>query len=451
MEASIFRAYSIRGIFGQTLTAKDMYLIGMAVGTLLGEEGITTTVLGRDHRLSSPTLAAALREGLLGSGMDVIDIGACYTPLLNFATDLYCAGAGMMVTASHNPPDHNGLKIRTDHTLRGEELERIYHTALAGNFRRGRGRLIRSDPVERHLAAICNRVRVERPLRLVVDAGNGAGGPAVWRMLRRLGCEVIPLYCEPDGRFPNRSPDPTVPGALADLSALVVKESADAGLAYDGDADRLVMVDETGEVVLADRLLALLAEEVLSLHPGGKVVYEVSCTQALPDVVRSLGGEAIPCPVGYAFVHESMCRHGALLGGETAGHIFFADPEFKFDDALLATARLVALLARSEQSLSSLLARLPRYHSSPDRRFPCPEEHKARVVGQVRDEFVARGYEVDLVDGVRVLFGDGWALFRPSNTQPAVTLRCEATSPERLAAIEQEMLTAVHRFLAAVT
>ncbi len=447
MERSIFRAYSIRGVVGRELTADGMCLIGRAVGTLLGEEGIARVVVGRDYRSSSPMLAAALCDGLLDSGMDVVDIGECYTPLLNFATDFYRAGAGLMVTASHNPPDHNGLKIRTDHTLRGKELEQIYRLALSGPFRRGRGRLSHSDPLGEHLAAICRRVTVQRRLRLVVDAGNGAAGPVVPPLLQRLGCKVISLYCDPDGRFPNRPPDPTVPGALADLCALVVEEGADAGLAYDGDADRLVMVDDQGELVLADRLLALLAKDVLGMHPGGGVVYEVSCTQALPDVVRSLGGKAIPCPVGYAFVHEAMRRHQAVLGGETAGHIFFADPEFRFDDALLATARLVALLARADEPLSALLARLPHYCSSPERRLPCPDAHKRQVVESVRDEFVAQGCRIETVDGVRVLFTDGWALFRSSNTQPAVTLRCEATSSERLAEIERVMLDAVHRSL----
>jgi phosphomannomutase/phosphoglucomutase len=449
MNPSIFRAYSIRGQVGTTLTAHDMRQIGRAAGTMLGERDLSSAVVGRDHRLSSPELARALIAGLTWTGMNVIDVGACPTPTLNWATDRYDAGAGLMITASHNPAGDNGLKIRTDRTLRGQELQRLGRIAQSGPFRHGQGVVHGAAPIRDYVAAICSRVTVGRPLHLVVDAGSGAAGPVAPALLEKLGCQVIPLYCAPDGRFPHRVPDPTAPGALDDLSARVIAEGADAGLAYDGDADRLAMVDENGRPAFADRLLALLAQEVLAAHAGAGIVYEVSCTQALPDTIESLGGQAIACPVGYAFVHETMQDKGALLGGEAAGHVFFQDPDFRFDDALLATAKMAELLSRSTKSLADLLDELPRYVQSPRYRFACPDELKHIVVAQVRDRFAAQGYAIDQTDGVKSTLPTGWGLFRPSNTQPAVTLHCEAQTPEQLAMVEHTMLQAVRQVLLA--
>ncbi|MBC8444906.1 MAG: phosphomannomutase/phosphoglucomutase [Chloroflexi bacterium] len=447
MNPSIFRAYSIRGIAGDSLTVQDMALIGGAIGTLLGEANMPDVVVGRDYCLSSPLLAAALREGLLATGMEVIDIGSCPTPLLNFATDHYRAGAGLMVTASHNPPNHNGLKIRTDHTVQGPELQRIYRTAVSGPLRQGCGRLHCAQPTAAYLEAIRTRVKIARSLKVVVDAGNGAAGPIVLPLLEMLGCDAIPLYCDPDGRFPNRVPDPAAPGALSALSTRVIAEGADAGLAYDGDGDRLVMVDERGGRILGDRLLALLARDALATRRGARIVYELSCTQAVPETVSSMGGEPISCPVGYAFVHETMRKAGAIMGGEAAGHLFFDDPGFGFDDAMLATAKMLSLLSRSEQPLSSMLDALPRYCSSPEHRLQCPDDLKRAVVAAVREQFSGQGYKLESTDGVKAHFGDGWGLFRASNTQPAVTLHCEARSAARVADIEHIMLSAARQAL----
>ena len=450
MNRAIFRAYSIRGIAGESLTVDDMNRIGRAAGTWLQASGTAEAVVGRDYRISSPDLAASLIEGLLTAGMHLTDIGACVTPLLNFATDRAHAGAGLMVTASHNPPQYNGLKIRTDHTLQGEELEQIYQLASGVGFYQGTGTLTRASPMDAYLDAICQRVVVNRPLRLVVDAGNGAGGPIAPLLVERLGCQAIPLYCEPDGWFPNRVPDPTAPGALAELSRQVVTEEADGGLAYDGDGDRLAMVDETGRPVFADLLLSLLAREALANQPGARVVYELSCTQALAETIEASGGQAIACPVGYAFVHQEMRETAAILGGEAAGHLFFADPKFRFDDAMFATAKLVSLLSRSDKPLSALLSELPQYTLSPDLRFYCPDDKKGAAVAYVRRAFIAQGCDVDQMDGAKVSFGDGWALFRQSNTQPAVTLRCEAKTPARLAEIQRTMQDAVRQALGRV-
>jgi phosphomannomutase/phosphoglucomutase len=267
-------------------------------------------------------------------------------------------------------------------------------------------------------------------------------------LLDSLGCQAIPMHCAPDGQFGNRTPDPTAPNALDALAARVVAEKADGGFAYDGDGDRLAMVDETGQPVFADRLMALIARDVLADHPGATVVYEVSCTQALPETVQKLGGTAIACPVGYAFVHKQMRASQAILGGEAAGHVFFGDPDFRFDDAMLATAKMTALLSRNQTPLSGLLAQLPHYTRAPQRRLHCPDSLKTQVVAAAGERFVAQGLPVDRLDGIKVHLPEGWGLFRASNTQPAVTLHCEGRDSTQLAEIESLMLQVVGATLA---
>lgn len=450
MDKSIFRAYSIRGVYGETLTAGDMRRIGQAAGTALASQAIDRATVGRDYRHSSEELASVLQEGLLSTGMHLTDIGPCPTPLLNFGTDHYQSGAGFMVTASHNPPHYNGLKIRTDRTLQDDALLEIYQIAERGEFRQGRGSRALADPRPAYLEAIRRRMQVGAPKRFVVDAAHGAAGPLVPGLLESLGCKVIPLHCTPDGNFGNRTPDPTAAGALDVLSERVVAEGADGGFAYDGDGDRVAMVDETGQPVFADRLMILLAREALAAHPGAAVVYELSCTQALPETVRALGGRAISCPVGYAFVHEAMRASGAILGGESAGHVFFGDPEFSFDDATLATAKLATLLSRTNECLSRLLSELPQYVRGPSRRLHCPDDLKHAAIEQAASAFDAQGHPIERLDGVKVHLDDGWGLFRASNTQPAVTLHCEARNAARLAEIEALMLGIVQTTLAAL-
>jgi phosphomannomutase/phosphoglucomutase len=353
-----------------------------------------------------------------------------------------------MVTASHNPPHYNGLKIRTDRTLQGDDLLALYRIAEEGALLRGEGTRRTADPRPAYVEAIRRRVEVGAAQRFVVDAAHGAAGPFVPGLLSSLGSMVMPMHCTPDGSFGDRTPDPTAAGALDALAERVVAEKADGGFAYDGDGDRVAMVDETGHPVYADRLMILLARETLAATPGATVVYELSCTQALPETVHALGGQAIACPVGYAFVHKAMRASGAILGGESAGHVFFGDPDFEFDDAMLATAKLVALLSRAGKPLSHLLAQLPQYVRAPSRRMHCPDPLKHTAVERAGRAFDAAGYRVERLDGVKVHVDGGWGLFRASNTQPAVTLHCEGRDGERLAEIEALMLTTVRATLA---
>jgi phosphomannomutase/phosphoglucomutase len=373
--------------------------------------------------------------------------------MLNFATDHYGCGAGLMVTASHNPPQYNGLKIRTDRTLQGDGLLELWRIAEEGTLSHGQdarrqGTCAQADPRPAYLEAILQRAAVGAPKRFVVDAAHGAAGPFVPRLLQALGCQAIPLHCTPDGAFGQRTPDPTAVGALDALAERVVAEGADGGFAYDGDGDRVAMVDDAGHTVYADRLLILLAREALAAQPGGTVVYELSCTKALAETVRALGGQAISCPVGYAFVHQAMRESGAILGGESAGHVFFGDPEFGFDDAMLATAKLVALLSRTHESLSGLLAQVPQYVRAPSRRLHCPDHLKQAVIARAGQAFEAQGRDLERLDGVKVHLDGGWGLFRASNTQPAVTLHCEARNAQRLAEIETLLLDTVRITLA---
>ena len=447
----IFREFSIRGIADQDLTDEVVRRIGQAIGVFFTQRAGQTLVVGRDVRISSPRISRSLITGLLQAGLQVTEVGVVPTPLHNFATDFYSADGGVMVTASHNPPEHNGLKIRADRTLRGDELHEIYRLAAETDPQvpaplsvNPKG-LRQADPLPIYRERIKTHAQILSPLKVVVDGGNGTNGLIVPHLLRDLGCEVIQLYCEPDGNFPNRDPDPTAPGATSALSASVRAERADLGLAYDGDGDRLVVVDEQGAPVLGDQLLMLLARDVLR-HGPAKIVYEILCTQALADDVIAHGGQPVMAPSGYAFVHQVMRDIGAALGGEFSGHLFFNAPDFGFDDSILASIKLLNIVSNGQYPLSALVGELPAYHSSPQIRIPCPDTIKTQVVEQVRDHFRTT-HPVNEVDGARVNFGDGWALVRASNTQPALSLRFEATTEERLEELKGQFLGQVEHWV----
>jgi phosphomannomutase/phosphoglucomutase len=441
---NIFREFSIRGIADRDLTDDIVAAIGRATGAFFKQCGGETLVVGHDVRNSSPRISAALTQGLQSRALKVIDLGLVPTPVHNFATDFYKADGGVMVTASHNPPEHNGFKIRNqERTLYADEIQEIYHLTAVDegdtDGGSGTGQIERADILPIYLERLQAQARFQatRRLKIVVDGGNGTNGLIVARLLRELDCAVVELYCEPDGHFPYRSPDPTTSGALADLSARVQAEQADLGLAYDGDGDRLALVDEQGRRVLGDQIMMILARDILKRGPA-KIVYEILCTQALADDVTAHGGEPVMTPSGYAFVHEAMQASGAALGGELSGHLFCREAEFHFDDAILATIRLLNVVAPCGQPLSALVAGLPMYHSSPELRLPCPDTAKSGVVEYVKTQF-ERDYKVDTLDGARIHFAEGWALVRQSNTQPVISMRFEARTAEQLDAIQNKV------------
>jgi phosphomannomutase/phosphoglucomutase len=455
LNPNIFRQYSIRGIADQDLTDEVATHLGGAIGAFFKGQDGQTLVVGRDVRNSSPRISRSLIAGLLQAGLDVTDVGVVPTPVHHFATDSYGADGGVMVTASHNPPQYNGLKIRADCTLHGEELQQIQRIANETHLQDSvstplsPGRLEQADPLPRYLHEVKAHAQFSSSLKIVVDGGNGTNGLIVSQLLSDLGCDVIELYCEPDGDFPNHAPDPTAPGASADLAESVRSEGADLGLAYDGDGDRLAVVDEQGQQVFGDQVIMLLARDALKRGPA-VIVYEVLCTQALADDVFAHGGEPVMTPSGYAFVHQAMRDEGAAMGGEFSGHLFFNELGFGFDDSILASVKILNILSQSQRPLSRLVSELPAYHSSPQIRLTCPDEIKAQVVEEVKNHFKVSN-PVSELDGARIDFGDGWALVRASNTQPVLSLRFEATSEQRLEQLKAQVLEQVEAWRTRLT
>lgn len=450
MNPQVFKTYDLRGVADRDFPDGDVELLGRALGSYFQEQGEKRVIVGQDNRRHSPRLRQALVGGLLASGCDVLDIGETVTPVFYFAHFHYGVGAGVMVTASHNPPEDNGFKVFCGgSTIYGEEIQGVRRLLESGRFASGRGRLDQASPIEAYLTRVIDGIRLARPLTLALDAGNGSAGPLAVRLFSELGCRVIPLYCEPDPDFPNHHPDPTVPENLADLRRLVLESGADLGLSFDGDGDRLGVIDERGQILWGDILQILFWREILPKYPGAPAIVEVKCSQALVNEVERLGGRPFFHQTGHSLIKAKMKEIGAPFTGEMSGHFFFADEYLGFDDALYAGARLVRLVAGGEKRLSELLANVPHYFSTPETRIPCAEEDKASVVEGVVAIFRDRGHEVITVDGARVLFPDeeGWALVRASNTQPVLVARCEARTPEGLERITHTLSAVLAGFL----
>jgi len=440
----IFREYDVRGLVGRDLNAKTARILGQAFGTYLNDHGVTSAIVGRDNRASSEELAVAVTSGLMDTGCDVVDIGLVVTPIFYFARIKYGIDGGAMVTGSHNPAEFNGFKLaHGPGTIYGQQIQRLRELSERGEWAQGSWRYRRDDPVPSYFQEIVSRVRLgPRRLKVVVDAGNGAAGLFAPDLLRALGAEVIPLYCESDSSFPHHHPDPVKPANLKDLVKVVRDTGADVGLAYDGDADRIGVVDDEGAMLWGDVLMALFWREILPRHPGARCIVEVKCSQALVDEITRLGGRPEFYRTGHSLIKARMKETGAVFTGEMSGHMFFADEYFGFDDALYASARLLRILCNSQDRLSTLVATIPRYCSTPEIRIDCPDREKFRVVEDLARYFKDR-YETIDVDGVRVLFPRGWGLVRASNTQPALVVRCEADEPEALENIKAEVAAAL--------
>jgi len=440
----IFREYDIRGVVSQDLSGPVPELIGRAFGSELraqrgGVPGLRV-VVGRDNRPSSPDLAEAVIRGLRAAGVEVVDVGTVPTPALYFAAIRLGTEGGIQITGSHNPPEYNGFKMIMDgRALYGAAIQRLRERIEGEDFEVGAGGLERHDILPEYVADITGRFSLARPLRVVVDCGNGTGSLVAVRILEGIGAEVVPLYCESDGTFPNHHPDPVVDENLADLIERVRAEDAALGVAFDGDADRIGAVDETGNIIRGDILLLLYGLDVLERRgPGQRMVFDVKCSQAVPEVFAARGGEPIMWKTGHSLIKEKLRETGAPLAGELSGHVCFADDYYGFDDALYAACRLVDLVARANRPLSSLVAEFPAYVSTPEIRVDVPEERKFDIVAAAVRDF-SQSHEVIDVDGARVLFPDGWGLLRASNTQPVLVLRYEARTAEALAEIRATM------------
>ena len=442
MNPRVFREYDIRGNAERDLDTAFVTDLGRALGTHFGRAGARRIALGRDCRLHSPRLHAALLQGLRETGLAVVDIGVVATPLLYFAVFHLDADGGVQITGSHNPPEDNGFKIvKGKSTIHGGEIQELkhllerrdfLHAAVPGAFTEDRIEAAYIEHARRSLRLGPRRFPV------VVDAGNGTGGVVGAPLLRELGFEVTELYCEMDGRFPNHHPDPTVEENVAALRDEVARRGAEVGIAFDGDADRIGVVDARGRVVWGDQLMLLFARAILAEHPGATFVSEVKCSQVLYDEIERAGGRALMWKVGHSLIKTKMKEEGALLAGEMSGHIFFAHRYLGFDDAIYAAARLCELLSQSGETLAERIDALPRVYNTPEIRLDCPDDLKFELVRRAAVHFGRTRPVID-IDGARIQFDDGWALVRASNTQPVLVLRFEARSPERLAAIRHQV------------
>jgi phosphomannomutase/phosphoglucomutase len=435
----IFREYDIRGIVGQDLDETVVETLGRAMGTFFLGRGQKDVAVGQDCRLSSPGFGRALIRGLLATGCDVADLGVVPTPLLYFSVFFKKKEAGVMITGSHNPPEHNGFKMMSgEDTLYGKTIQALYEIVRKGVFPRGEGRVASLDVVSEYQDYVARNVRFSRPVKVVIDAGNGTGGAVAVPLLRKMGADVVDIFCEPDGRFPNHHPDPTLPEAMEKLIAKVRESGAELGIGYDGDADRIGVVDDEGRILWGDQLLILFARDILPARPGAAVISEVKASKVLYEEIERLGGRPIMWRTGHSLIKQKIKEEKAPLAGEMSGHIFFADRWFGFDDAIYASARLLELLSRSEKKLSAMMADLPKTYSTPEIRIYASDEVKFKIVDEVRRELAAR-YPVIDIDGVRAIFPKGWGLVRASNTQAVIVLRFEADTEAELAAIQKEV------------
>ncbi len=437
----IFREYDIRGITGKDLTPEVARAVAHGFAEYLAARGISGPVaVGRDNRPSGNALHAELVAGLLESGVDVVDIGVVPTPVAYWAQHNLGVVAGVQITGSHNPPEYNGFKLGVGRSsIYGDAIQEIYKLASSGAGPTGRGILRDEEVIDRYIDDVVQRIgKISRPLRVAVDAGNGAGALVAPKLFARLGVDVTCMFCESDGTFPNHHADPTVPENLKDLINELYKGGYDFGLAFDGDADRIGVVQHDGEIIWGDYLLLLYARDVLMRVKGAPIIFDVKCSQALPEAIEKAGGKPVMWKTGHSLIEEKMHEMNAPLAGEMSGHMYFDEGWYGFDDALYGAARLLKIVADSDKSLHQLLADVPRFVSTPEIRVDCPDDRKFGVVSEAVKYFGAK-YSTNDVDGVRIQYPDGWGLIRASNTQPVIVLRFEARTRDQLDTIRAEI------------
>jgi phosphomannomutase/phosphoglucomutase len=443
MKSHIFRQYDIRGIVGEDLDAEVTEAVGRAFGSRVRLDSSSrspTVAVGYDNRLTSPSLADGLIAGIRSAGVDVVDVGTVPTPVLYWSEVTLGADAGVQITGSHNPPEWNGIKMtHGGSSLYGDAIQDLLRSINEADFTSGSGGYERVTVLDRYVDDIAGRFNLERPMRVAVDCGNGTGSILAVRLLEAIGVEVTPLFCESDPTFPNHHPDPTVDDNLIDLIRSVESGNHDLGVAFDGDADRIGAIDDQGQIIRGDILLLLFGLDLLKKRgPGQKLIFDVKCSQVLPELFEKAGGEPIMWQTGHSLIKNKMRETGALLAGELSGHIMIADDYLGFDDALYDACRLIEIISRSGRTLSEIVSDFPEYRSTPEIRIDVTEDQKWTVVSEALVYFKEK-YDVISVDGVRILFGDGWALLRASNTQPVIVARFEARSESRLMEIRTEI------------
>lgn len=444
----IFRQYDIRGLVEIDLNYDSVYLIAKGFGTFLRRKNLKSVALGGDARLSTPGYKAQFQKGLLETGCDVIDVGIMATPTLYFSIWKLQTDAGAMITASHNPPEYNGIKLNQGLvSVYGEEIQDILHIIQANDFEKGSGTLTTRDDInELYIDYIVKSIKLDRPVKCVVDAGNGTGGVYLPEILRRLGCEVKEMYCEMDGTFPNHHPDPTVLKNVLDLVEVMKTGEWEVGLGLDGDADRIGVIDDKGGMVYGDQILNIFARDYLRNNKGQRVIGDVKCSKNLFDDIKKHGGIPIMYKTGHANIKGYMADNGIKMGGEMSGHIFIGDRYLGFDDAIYACTRMVEIISHSHQKVGEMLLDEPKMYNTPEIRFDTIEETKFSHVDKVTQSFKDDGYDVNDIDGVRVTFPDGWGLVRASNTQPVLVMRFEATTEARMLEIQKMFEDRLKRF-----
>ena len=444
VDASIFRAYDIRGVVSTALRPEVALLIGKALGTLYPQ--CKQVAVGRDGRLTSEELAQNLIAGLCSTGVHAIDIGEVPTPVLYYATHRLDTGSGLMVTGSHNPPEYNGIKmVMDDKTLFGDMIQAIYNCVQQNDFASGEGSVEQHELLDDYIDYISNEIVLARRLRIAIDCGNGVAGPAARNLFNQLGCEVVELYCEVDGNFPNHHPNPSEPENLADLIETVLTQNLDLGLAFDGDGDRVGIVDELGRILWADRQMILYARDVLSRNPGAEIIFDVKSSRNLAHAIQQAGGKATMWKTGHSFIKNKMKETGALLAGEMSGHIFFKERWFGFDDGLYAAARMLEILSADQRPVSKIFDELPNDVSTPEITVHLNEDGAQH---EFIKSFVAQAQfpnaNLSTIDGIRADFPDGWGLVRASNTTPSLVIRFEAENQQRLDELKNIFKTQIH-------
>ena len=433
----IFKAYDIRGIVGQSLTLSIVEQIGRAIGTEALNAGDNAVVVGRDGRISGPSIASALMDGICATGCNTVDIGMVPTPFTYFATHALDIGSAVSVTGSHNPPDYNGLKVMVGtHTLAAERIQALRERIETQDFLEGNGQRQSQNIVPAYIDRVVGDINLERALRVVTDCGNGVAGMAAPQLLRDIGCEVTELFSDVDGNFPNHHPDPSVADNLKTLIETVKQEGADLGLAFDGDGDRLGVITGTGQVVWPDRQMILFARDILARNPGEQIVYAVKCSRLLPEAIEQAGGKALMWKTGHSFIKGKLRETGAALGGEMSGHLFFKERWYGFDDALYAAARLCELFSRYSESPSAVFAQIPDTVNTPELRLEMNEGEHHQLIAELVSQATFPDGHACYIDGVRVDFDDGFGLARASNTTPTVILRFEADTEAGLERIK---------------
>jgi phosphomannomutase/phosphoglucomutase len=445
----IFREYDIRGKVGEDFTEEVVKEIGKAYGTIIKRKGGKKICCGRDGRLSSPSLQEALIEGILSTGIGVINIGICPTPVMYFSLFAFeDSDGGIQVTGSHNPPEFNGLKICVGKdTIFGPQIQEIRKIIEKKDYEKGNGKVEEREILNKYIDYVCNNIEFKRPLKVVLDPGNGVCSLTALEIFKRLGCEVECLFCEIDGTFPNHFPDPVVPENLKWLKDKVLKGGYEVGFGYDGDGDRLGVIDEKGNIIWGDQLLIIFAKDLLKKYSGAKIIGEVKCSRTLYETIAKLGGIPIMWKTGHSLIKNKMKEEKALLAGEMSGHIFFADKWFGFDDGVYASLRIAEILSQNNIPLSEYLKDIPKMYSTPEIRKECPDEVKFKVVERLVKKFKNEGLNVIDVDGARIEFKEGWALVRASNTQPVLVLRFEAETEEFLKKLQDIVYKSLEEIL----